>query len=160
MIITNAAQLKIPCKRISIFEAFPVIDLLKIELERHKNGVGLAANQIGIDACVCVVQSNELIALINPVIVGAYDLVEFKNEGCLSFPNQYITTKRHNEIFVKDDLHPYGLIFYGFEAVQVEHEVGHLNGETMFDYEIKIPQRNEKCWCGSGIKYKNCHGKK
>jgi uncharacterized protein YecA (UPF0149 family) len=23
--------------------------------------------------------------------------------------------------------------------------------------DIIMPKRNELCWCGSGIKYKNCH---
>lgn len=30
-------------------------------------------------------------------------------------------------------------------------------GETMFD-KLPVPGRNDPCWCGSGRKYKKCHG--
>jgi len=117
----------------------------------------LAANQIGINKKICIIRAGSKLDLVNPKIAKTYDLME-ANEGCLSFPNIFINTKRYNEILVKDDLHSAGIICTGLEAVVVQHEVGHLYGEIMFDYKIEIPKnRNDKCWCNSGKKYKKCH---
>ena len=58
-----------------------------------------------------------------------------------------------------------------FEAVYQGKEVGQLHERSKFiktdgkwfylEGDIlpgKIPKRNEPCWCGSGDKYKKCHG--
>jgi len=47
------------------------------------DGVGLAANQVGIDSAVCVIKVKEPIVLINPKIVGKFGK-SFFQEGCLS----------------------------------------------------------------------------
>ena len=150
-------MLKSICRDASVFDAPAVIEKLVKELNNSKNGVGLAANQIGIDLNVCIVQVKELITLVNPKIIEKYDLMEFHNEGCLSFPGEFVITKRYNEVVVKDFTHPAGIVCVGFEAVAVQHECSHLLGQTMHDYEIKIPARNDLCWCGSNKKYKVCH---
>ena len=76
----------------------------------------------------------------------------------MSFPDQEINTVRYNEIVVEDFLHPSGIILTGLDAVVAQHEVGHLCGEIMFDYEVTIPSGpNMKCYCNSGKKYKKCH---
>ena len=162
MIITDEDKLKKECKDVSLIEAHGIIYNLENELmDSDVKGVGLSANQIDIDAKVCIIRSNNKLNLVNPIIVEKYDLSLFKNEGCLSYPNQWITTKRFNEIIVKDLLHPAGIICIGFDAVIIQHEVGHLYGETMFDYQIQIPQGpNASCWCGSNKKYKKCCIKK
>jgi peptide deformylase len=160
MIITDETKLRHECKNVSLIEAPAIIDKLSKELISHGGGVGLAANQIGIDAKVAIIKFKTQIALVNPTPINAYDLLEFHYEACLSFPSKNLTTKRYNEIFIRDDFHPAGMILIGFEAVIAQHEIGHLYGETMFDYEIKIPGMNEPCWCGSGKKYKKCHYEK
>ena len=159
MIVTDITKLSIPCRSVSILEAEPIITALTEELGRYSNGVGLAANQIGVDARVMVAKiKGAVIAFVNPILVDAYDLREYYKEGCLSFPTRTVTTQRFNDVCVKDDLHSSGQVFMGQEAVIVQHEIDHLNGLTMFDREIKIPQsRNDLCWCGSGKKYKRCH---
>ena len=75
----------------------------------------------------------------------------------MSYPDQWILTKRYNEICVVDLFHPHGIILTGFTAVVVNHEIDHLYGKTMYDSQITRPQTNQKCWCNSGYKYKNCH---
>jgi len=159
MIITDLKYLRKPCKEVSFFEAELIIKKLEDELDISKvKGVGLSANQIGIDARVCIIRTNKIsLNLINPFIVEKYDLIEFNSEGCLSLPNQFILTKRFNEILVKDSLHISGIISTGFEAVVIQHELCHLNGELMFQYKITRPYANEICWCGSNRKYKTCH---
>lgn len=159
MIITDENLLKKECKDVSIFEAYDIVQKLEDELlSSKKPGIGLAANQIGIDAKVCIIRTGlEKINLANPVIMEKYDLRSFKNEGCLSFPGDFIFTKRYNDILVKDLFHPNGIVCTGLTAVVAQHEIGHLYGETMYDYEIKLPKPNEKCWCGSDKKFKTCH---
>lgn len=147
------------CKNVSLFEAGNIIAKLEAELNSASTtGIGLAANQIGIDAKVCIIRVGpEFFNLVNPIITAKYDLSLFNNEGCLSFPNVWVTTKRFNEIVVKDLLHPAGIICVGIEAVVVQHEVGHLYGELMHDYIVSVPKgRNDICWCGSGKKWKKC----
>src|SRR5690242_13677774 len=112
MIITDESKLITECKNVSIFEAPSIIKQLEAELSNSKvAGVGLAANQIGIDAKVCIIRANKHhLDLVNPVIVEQYDLCMFDNEGCLSYPNAWLTTKRYNEILVKDLLNPIGVV--------------------------------------------------
>ena len=164
MIITDKELLIKECKEVSLFEGQDIIQKLEKELATSEiPGIGLAANQIGIDAKVCIIRTKEFhLDLINPKIIEKFDLLFFKGEGCLSFPNRHINTKRFNDILVVDYLHPSGVVATGLEAIVIQHEVGHLYGETMFDYQIELPQGpNSKCWCGSGKKYKVCHsGKK
>ena len=158
MIITNMKELRAECKDVSLFEAQDIIIKLEDELSKSKTGVGLAAPQIGIQKRVCIIRCrNFKIDLVNPIIIKKYDLFEFYNEGCLSFKNDLINTKRFNEIVMQDSFHPAGIIFTGVESVIVQHEIGHLYGEIMYDLQIKIPARNEKCWCNNGKKYKLCH---
>ena len=105
-------------------------------LSGHKNGVGLAANQIGINKRVCVVNVIRPIILINPKIAGQFGKFLFK-EGCLSFPGDYIITERFADIAVKADNHPAMLYFSAknnaLECVCVQHEIDHLNGVTMYE---------------------------
>ena len=158
MIITDESKLKKECRDVSLLEAQGIIYNLDNELtDSNIKGVGLAANQIGIDAKVCIIRSNNKLNLVNPKIINKYDLSLFRNEGCLSYPNQSIMTQRFSEIVVRDLLHPAGIICIGIDAVIVQHEVGHLYGKTMFDYQVQIPEGpNSKCWCGSNKKYKKC----
>lgn len=104
------------------------------------DGVGLAANQVGIDSAVCVVKVKEPIVLINPKIVGKFGK-SFFQEGCLSFKGDYVLTERWTDIVVKDDNHSNQLFFSfeknALECVCVQHEVDHLNGITMFDRSIE-----------------------
>lgn len=161
MIIQNNKSIRDICDDVSVFEASVIIQKLEFELSSSDiAGVGLAANQIGLRKKVCIIRVSDKIDLVNPIIIEKLDLREFFNEGCLSFPNQWVKTKRFNEVFIKDDLHPAGIICTGIEAVVVQHEIGHLYGETMYDYQINIPGVNQKCWCNSGKKYKKCHIKK
>lgn len=100
------------------------------------DGVGLAANQIGINKAVCVIAVTEPIVLVNPEIVGKFGKINFA-EGCLSFPGDYIITERYSNILVKADNHKKLLNFDAekniLECVCVQHEIDHLNGITMYD---------------------------
>ena len=159
MIIKNKELLTKECKEVSLFEGQDIIQALEKELKSSPSpGIGLAANQIGIDAKVCIIRTARYsLDLINPCIMKKHNLMLFKNEGCLSFPDEWLNTKRYNEIVVVDYLRPTGIVATGLEAVVIQHEVGHLYGEVMHDYAVATPTGpNDKCWCGSDKKYKKC----
>ena len=72
MIVKDIEQLKTKCEPVSAFnfgEGEEIGAKLLKTLAESKNGIGLAANQIGINKRVCVVNVKEPIVLVNPVIV-------------------------------------------------------------------------------------------
>jgi len=140
-IIINNPMLKVPCKKVSVRDGIQIGEKLLQILFEYKSGVGLAANQIGINASVCVinVDNKNPIILINPRIIESYDKVVY-TEGCLSFPGKSIRTSRYKYCVVKDDLYE-GEYYTGsdynndklLECIAIQHEIDHLNGITMFD---------------------------
>ena len=178
MIIKDKSKLKTICENVSSNEEGEQIaaELLK-ELSEAKSGIGLAANQIGIQKRVCVVNVTEPLYFINPKIVELKDDVLY-NEGCLSFPNKVVTTKRSKYVTIESD--NMGRVMFGptddeqsekgqlqlLESVCVQHEIDHLDGLTMYDRRFKQEPlkvnkigRNEKITISNGsetkvIKYK------
>ena len=59
-----------------------------IEAMKKLGGVGLSANQVGIDKSVFVIgdQGDFTKTFFNPVVVGVSEETEVMKEGCLSFP--------------------------------------------------------------------------
>ena len=147
-------------KEVSIDEGLSIAkDLFNILTER-KDGIGLAANQVGIDASVAVVNVREPIILINPTIVKQWDEVPYY-EGCLSYKGKGINTKRYKNIIITTEQEEGELYFSGaenpsdgkgswekkssdkqdeelrtLEAVCIQHEIDHLNGMTIHDRQI------------------------
>ena len=146
MIITEETKLKVLCEEVKTIKEGEEIgaQLLK-ELAESKNGIGLAANQIGINKRVCVVNVKEPLILINPKIVERSAEEFIFPEGCLSFPNKHVKTKRNVSVTVEADNHNGKLVFTAdskdfkdaFECACVQHEIDHLDGITMFDREFK-----------------------
>ena len=147
-------------RKVTVDEGLSIAkDLFNI-LAKRKDGIGLAANQIGIDAAVAVVNVREPLILINPVITEQWDEVPFY-EGCLSFPKQGIHTKRYRNVIIQTEQEESGWYFSGvesgeegkgtweqeskkqdqeqrlLEAICVQHEIDHLNGMTIHDRENK-----------------------
>ena len=144
-------------KEVSIDEGLSIAkDLFNILTER-KDGIGLAANQVGIDASVAVVNVREPIILINPIIVKQWDEVPYY-EGCLSYKGKGINTKRYKNIIITTEQEESELYFSGaenpsdgkgsweressdkqetelrlLETVCIQHEIDHLNGMTIMD---------------------------
>ena len=179
MIIKDKNKLQEKCSPVSIIEGEEIGVRLLHELRESENGIGLAANQIGINKRVCVVNVKEPLVLINPKIVEKSIEQFIFAEGCLSFPNDKVKTIRYQDIVVEADNHQGKLSFSAnskdindaFECVCVQHEIDHLDGFTMFDREFKneplvrgknAPQkigRNEKVTITKGseskvLKYK------
>ena len=173
-------------RRVTLEEGKKIATELFEILNKRKDGIGLAANQVGIDASVAVVNVIEPIVLINPEIVSRETEIPYY-EGCLSYPGKGVNTKRYETVEVKSENVDGSMIFSGvdigesgkvtweesevkedralrtLEAVCVQHEIDHLNGVVCMDRKIdttyradKKPGRNEPCYCGSGKKYKKC----
>ena len=145
MIIKDKTKLQEKCSPVSVKEGEEIGVRLLHELRESENGIGLAANQIGIQKRVCVVNVKEPLVLINPKIVKKSKEQFVFAEGCLSFPDSKLRTIRHQDIIVEADNHKGKLSFSAnskdindaFECVCVQHEIDHLDGITMFDREFK-----------------------
>jgi peptide deformylase len=131
-------------------------ELFKI-LATRKDGIGLAANQVGIDAAVAVVNVREPIVLINPKIISKEVEIPFY-EGCLSYPGKGVNTKRYRDVIISTEQSESDWYFSGaqvpkdgkgswekeqsnnedaqlrvLESVCVQHEIDHLNGVVCMD---------------------------
>ena len=145
MIIKDKTKLEEKCSPVSVKEGEEIGVRLLHELRQSKNGIGLAANQIGIQKRVCVINVKEPLVLINPKIVEKSKEQFIFPEGCLSFPDSKIKTTRYQDIVVEADNHKGRLSFSAnskdindaFECVCVQHEIDHLDGITMFDREFR-----------------------
>lgn len=139
--ITDRKSLSKVCRLCSSkIEGINIGNRLLEVLAEVGDGVGLAANQIGIDMAVCVIKVEKPIVLINPKIVGKFGK-SFFQEGCLSFKGDYVLTERWTDIVVVDDNH-HNQLFFSFEknaleCVCVQHEIDHLNGVTMYDRAVE-----------------------
>ena len=99
-------------KEVSVDEGLSIAkDLFNILAER-KDGIGLAANQVGIDAAVAVVNVREPLILINPKVIETWDEVPYY-EGCLSFKGKGIQTKRYRNIIITTEQEESQLYFSG-----------------------------------------------
>ena len=136
-------------------------------LNERKDGIGLAANQVGIDAQVAVVNVREPLVLINPKIIRKENEINYY-EGCLSYPKKGVNTKRYETIEVTSDNVEGSMIFSGvetstegkgsweksddsdrnlrlLESVCVQHEIDHLNGVICMDRKVETSyKRTEK----------------
>ena len=175
-VITWDDSLTKPCTKVTVEEGNEIAtELFKI-LNVRKDGIGLAANQIGINASVAVLNIKEPVVLINPKIVKKTDETPYY-EGCLSFPNKTCNTTRYKYVVVEcdnselklsfgpeDDEDELGLL----ESVCVQHEIDHLNGVRIMDREFKLKPikvgkgfgRNEIVGITDGKDYKEMKYKK
>jgi len=156
-------------KEVSVEQGLAIAEELFQILNKRGDGIGLAANQVGIDAQVAVVNVTEPLVLINPKYIKKEFEIMY-GEGCLSYPGQAIKTKRYRDVIIQTAQSESGWYFSGakvpadesrgsweverkkkdselrlLESVCVQHEIDHLNGITIHDREIKLePTKVEK----------------
>ena len=156
-------------KEVSVEEGLVIAEELFQILNKRGDGIGLAANQVGIDAQVAVVNVTEPLVLINPKYIHKEFEIMY-GEGCLSYPGQAIRTKRYRDVIIQTAQSESGWYFSGakipadesrgswevdrkkkdselrlLESICVQHEIDHLNGITIHDREIKLePTKSEK----------------
>ena len=117
----------------------------------HAEGIGLAANQIGVLKQVLVVDVRDeedaeagRMALINPRVVMATSEVEKETEGCLSIPGLEEVVKRPAGIRVEaSDVHgsPISVDADALLARALQHEIDHLEGILFLDRVSPLKRR-------------------
>jgi peptide deformylase len=159
-------------KEVTVDEGFKIAEELFRILNKRKDGIGLAANQVGIDASVAVVNVREPIILINPKIIQQWGDVPYY-EGCLSFPKKSVQTKRFKNVIMTTEQEDGKLYFSGesnpidgkgswekqeqnendaeirlLESICVQHEIDHLNGIVCMDRRIDLTVIREEVKIG------------
>jgi peptide deformylase len=133
-LITKPVDFKFPLKNQDLGEK-----LLKF---MHANGgIGLAANQVGLRERVFVmsVDNNDRV-FFNPKIIKSSDYLTPYQEGCLSYPKEYVELMRPDTITIEYQNQEGTYIAESFnqlEARVIQHEIDHLNGITMHDRKLE-----------------------
>ena len=155
-------------REVSVEEGLAIAEELFQILNKRGDGIGLAANQVGIDAQVAVVNVREPLVLINPKIIEKHNEIPFY-EGCLSYPGKGVHTKRYRDVVIQTAQEESGWYFSGaesptdgkgswekeqskkqdaelrtLESVCVQHEIDHLNGIVCMDRGVDTTVRVEK----------------
>ena len=154
-------------KEVSVEEGLVIAEELFQILNKRGDGIGLAANQVGIDAQVAVVNVREPLVLINPKIIKTEGEIDFY-EGCLSYPSKGVHTKRYRDVIIQTAQSESGWYFSGaetpkegkgswevekedkdqelrlLESVCVQHEIDHLNGVVCMDRKVDTTIRAER----------------
>ena len=125
------------CKPVTMFDKKLAILLDDMyDTMNSKNGVGLAAPQVGILKRVVVIDVGEgKIELVNPEIIET-DGVQNGSEGCLSVPGVFGEVERPMRVKVKaQDRNGNKIIVEGEEllARALCHECEHLDGKLFLD---------------------------
>ena len=115
-----------------------------IEIMHQANGVGLAANQIGILKKIVTVNIKDEqkgidknYTLFNPTIISYSKEKIIMEEGCLSIPKQYAEIERPSSIELEYTNENNEVLIEkknGFEARILQHEIDHLYGKLFVDY--------------------------
>ena len=110
-----------------------------IHLMTHSQGMGLAANQIGITKRFFAIGHESFdvfqkpAIIYNPVLVSADEEQEVVQEGCLSFPGLLLQVSRPRTIMVRYQNNKGEFLMSrltGMEARCFQHELDHINGVT------------------------------
>jgi peptide deformylase len=135
------------------------VDLKTIELiknmfntMRNANGIGLAANQVGSEKSIFVIDISKVedyedskpITLINPKIIKRSEKKVAMEEGCLSIPDVREEVRRPEAItivYYDTDLKEQKMDADGLMARVLQHEYDHLQGILFTDL---IPDESKK----------------
>jgi peptide deformylase len=117
-----------------------------IELMIQEGGIGLSANQVGLDAQIFVMKpyfANDKIpfALINPEIIIATESTDSMPEGCLSHPFLFLKVTRPTGLVAKYlDFQgkECNIELYDIDARCFLHEYDHLQGIEFTDRVSKL----------------------
>ncbi|MBQ3695415.1 MAG: peptide deformylase [Alphaproteobacteria bacterium] len=111
------------------------------------NGVGLAANQVGLLKRLVVIdcagegEDPAPIKMVNPEIIAHSDNKILHNEGCLSLPREYADVERWETVKVRytdENGHERTRDTDGLLAIAMQHEIDHLDGILFIDYLSKL----------------------
>jgi len=152
VVIVGDPVLREKAQPVTVFDASvgQLVDDLLQTMCAHK-GLGLAAEQIGSTAAVCVIDAEGCIrgdegaelplgiphplVLVNPAI-RELEGTQIGQEGCLSFPDVYVTIKRGDRVTVDyQDVTgaSQSLVATGLLSRAIQHEIDHLRGVLFTD---------------------------
>lgn len=111
---------------------------------RYANGIGLAANQVGLDKSLFVIDLKVIegyenfkpVVMINPEILAESDEIVTIEEGCLSLPNLRAEVDRAEAVkvrFLNTDEEEEEIEADDFFARVILHEYDHLIGKMIPD---------------------------
>lgn len=112
------------------------------------DGIGLAAEQIGRDEAICIIDlpkehADDIampLILINPEITKAEGEL-YEQEGCLSFPSIYVKVKRSKSItatYTDIEGKQQTVEATGLLSRAIQHELDHLNGVLLVDHMSSV----------------------
>lgn len=115
-----------------------LVALMLQELENH-NGLGLAAPQVGqlLRVIVLDMTPDPPVCILNPVIQRTRG-TQRSGEACLSLPGIEVWLERPMQVVVtgwNQDYRPVRYRFRGLRATVACHEIDHLNGVLLLDYQ-------------------------
>ena len=132
-------ELSIPCQPFDFSNPeFDIEEFTKTLAETmvREDGIGLAANQVGVPYRVFTVRSDPLLVCYNPKIVDLSGEELLGPEGCLSFPGLSVKVKRWEEVRLRFQNYKGTFVtrkFGGLAARVVQHEMDHLDGILFFN---------------------------
>ena len=101
----------------------------------YHNGVGLSANQIGINERVFIMikdlENEEVITCFNPRILKQSSKKCIMEEGCLSYPDEFVDVERSESVVVKyedENKVNHKVKLEGLAARVFLHEFDHMEG--------------------------------
>ena len=114
-----------------------------LETMYASNGVGLAANQVGLLERLVVIdcaregEEPDPLQMVNPKIIHHSEEILCRNEGCLSVPREYADVNRFAIVTV-EYLDKKGekktRTADGLLGMAIQHELDHLDGILFIDY--------------------------
>lgn len=163
--VLRAEAKEVPVKDIKTPKIQKIIDDMKLSLASQKDGVAIAAPQIGIPLRIFVVSAGTLrmadkekfgdlkedLVFINPEIIKLSRNKDIVDEGCLSVRYLYGKMKRAKKAVVKaydENAKLFERGGSGLLAQVFQHETDHLNGilfiDKAYDIEEITPEELEK----------------
>lgn len=143
-------------KQVKPFD-FDKLDAKEVEAEMIEQmevagGIGLSANQVALDAQIFVMKPFLLtdktpFAVINPEIISVSTDVSDEPEGCLSFPELFMSVKRPRGVqakYLDTDGKECTIELYDIDARCFLHEYDHLQGIEFTDRVSKLRLQRAK----------------
>ena len=134
------------CKPVTDFEKLPGLIEDMFDTMYEEEGIGLAANQIGVDLNVMVIDISHAdencppSSFLNGQIIERSGS-ESMEEGCLSVPGVRVEVTRAEKVtFAYQDLegNHHEAKFDGLMARVIQHEMDHINGLLIIDHASQL----------------------
>lgn len=143
-------------------DTFSQIGSSMVEILRKQGGIGLSANQVGLNLRMCVTELkyDDVRIYINPRIVYKSMRYIKSEEACLSLPGCILIVNRHDKVTVKyEDVEGKTQEIEGIGLLSqcLQHEIDHLNGITLLDRVGEFHKMKAK---KAIFKYKKMNGRK